>query len=210
MDRHVGSPDDPVLREASDEGVFIRQSTGLVRRLGVGDTLIYNAQVTGILLLTGLTILWVPFAYPGANLWLAFLLAGLFAAPMIGAYALLAVTIPRSGGDYVFQSRLLHPAIGAALTLSGYVIWMAFWESLNGWLTAQLAISPISSVLGVETGWDWLNRFAAWSVTDWGITIISLIGFVVAFVVLARGIRPLGPHAHHLRGAVGAAAVQQP
>jgi len=53
-----------------------------------------------------------PVLYPGADLLQAFTFA-LIAAIFLGiAYALIAIAMPRSGSDYVFISRTIHPALG--------------------------------------------------------------------------------------------------
>lgn len=173
----------------SGVGVFIRQSTGLVRSMGTWETLVYNIMITTLILGASLTYLWAPYAFPNAKLWLGVLLTVVLGTPMMVAYAILASAMPRSGGDYVFQSRLLHPALSVGLILSGYVIWLAFWESLGGWMLAVMVVSPFSFGLGVSTGWSWLKVLGEWSATPAGIAVISVVGIVIATIILIRGIR---------------------
>jgi amino acid transporter len=169
--------------------VFIRQATGLTRSMGTKDALLYNTMITTILLGAALAFLWVPYAFPGANIWLGILITGVLGCSMMIVYSMLATAMPRSGGDYVFQSRLLHPAVGVGLILSGFVIWLAFWESLGGWLLSVMAVSPFASVLGQQVGASWLTSFGTWCSTPWGITVISLAAFAVAIFVLIKGTR---------------------
>src|SRR6184192_407285 len=42
----------------------------------------------------------------------ATLLAALAGIPVVAAYAIMAIEMPRSGGEYVYASRLLHPYLG--------------------------------------------------------------------------------------------------
>src|SRR5438874_13258885 len=42
----------------------------------------------------------------------ATLLAALAGIPVVLAYAIMAIQMPRSGGEYVYASRLLHPYLG--------------------------------------------------------------------------------------------------
>jgi amino acid transporter len=171
------------------ERVFIRQATGLTRSMGTRDALLYNTMITTILLGASLSFLWVPYAFPGANLWLGILITGVLGSAMMAVYAMLASAMPRSGGDYVFQSRLIHPSVGVGLILSGFVIWLAFWESLGGWMLSTMAASPFAIVLGQETGAGWLTSFGTWASTPWGITVVSLCAFAVAIWVLVQGTR---------------------
>ena len=57
--------------------------------------------------------------------------------------------MPRSGGDYVFQSRVLGGAIGFPIVMSGFVIWILQWVALAGWLLATLGVAPLFMGLGV-------------------------------------------------------------
>jgi APA family basic amino acid/polyamine antiporter len=189
-DRGAASSPPTAFRLGEDsERVFIRQATGLTRSMGTRDALLYNTMITTILLGAALSFLWVPYAFPGANLWLGILITGVLGCAMMAVYSMLASAMPRSGGDYVFQSRLLHPAVGVGLILSGFVIWLAFWESLGGWLLSTMALSPFALVLGDRTGAGWLTDFGTWAATPWGITIISLAAFVLAIWVLVKGTR---------------------
>lgn len=177
------------VESGEDEGVFIRQSTGLVRLMGTGQTVVYNTMITTIVLGAALTFLLVPYAFPGANIWLGVLITGVLGAFMMGAYAMLGASMPRSGGDYVFQSRLVNSAVGFVLVIVGFVIFLAFWMCLAGWLLGTIAISPFATTLGLETHAHWLQSIGTWAATPWGITWLSLGGLLLTLLVLARGIR---------------------
>jgi amino acid transporter len=175
--------------EQPSERVFVRQATGLVRAMSTGQALIYNVLVSGVLANTALGVLWIPYAFPGANMWLGALLTGVLGATTIGAYAILASAMPRSGGDYVFQTRILGPAIAVPLIASGYVIWMAFWLSYNGWTLATMGVSPTAAMLGASTDSSWLSDLGTWAATPWGITVIAVAVNLFAVAVLIKGIR---------------------
>jgi amino acid transporter len=171
------------------EGVFIRQSTGLVRMMGTRQTVVYNTMITTIVLGAALTFLLAPYAFPGANIWLGVVISGVLGAFMMGAYAMLGASMPRSGGDYVFQSRLVNSGFGFVLVIVGFVIFLAFWMCLAGWFLGVMAFSPFATTLGIQLHAQWLQDFGAWAATPWGITWISLAGLLLTFLVLARGIR---------------------
>jgi len=177
------------LEGGRGRAVFTRQSTGLVRLMGARDTLLYNTMITTIILGAALIFLAVPYAFPGANIPLGLLITGVLGTTMMVAYAMLASAMPRSGGDYVFQSRLVHPAMATGLIMSGYMIWLAFWEALGGWLLAVMALSPFAAALGIQHHVSWLVSFGTWAGSAMGISIITLIAFAVALAVLIRGAR---------------------
>jgi APA family basic amino acid/polyamine antiporter len=181
--------EESVTSAGQEDGVFLRQSTGLVRLMGTRQTVVYNTMITTIVLGAALTFLLAPYAFPGANVALGVLITGVIGMSMMAAYAMLASSMPRSGGDYVFQSRLVHSGVGFVLVIVGFVIFLAFWMCLAGWFLAVMALSPFATTLGIEVGADWMVDFGTWAATPWGVTIISLAALVVAYAVLARGIR---------------------
>src|SRR6266850_3447668 len=104
------------------EGLFTRQSSGLVRELGIpAATAISLASValcnTFINFTNGLVaVSQVDMVVPlllGAAVWLVAMFA----------YKYLLEAIPRAGGEYVYLSRIISPAIGA---MAGISICIAF------------------------------------------------------------------------------------
>jgi basic amino acid/polyamine antiporter, APA family len=92
--------------------LFVRQSSGLVRAVSAFDAFVYNLLWLNIGLGVGVTFILAPFLYPGGDIILATVVVTIFAAIHCAVWALLAGAMPRSGGDYVFVSRSIHPAIG--------------------------------------------------------------------------------------------------
>ena len=94
--------------------VFVRQATGLVRELSWFDTFIMVFAILNVPLglsqvsafATGAS------AYPSANMPLAFIFSAPAMLTLGMVYALFTAAMPRSGGDYVWASRILHPSIG--------------------------------------------------------------------------------------------------
>ena len=50
--------------------------------------------------------------YPGVNIFLTLTIGFILAIPLVLAYAMASTIMKRSGGDYIFISRTIHPAIG--------------------------------------------------------------------------------------------------
>ena len=81
-------------------GLFVRQSTGLVREASALDATIYNAVFSAPV---GATLAWGVFfalsAFPGADLVWATVVAFVLNVPVLLMMALLASSMTRTGGD---------------------------------------------------------------------------------------------------------------
>ena len=92
--------------------------------------------------------------YPGGDPVIASTLAALGCVPVAIAYASLSTAMPRSGGDYVFISRTLHPAMGVASALSISVWFFFFTGTYINWVFTvgvATALQVAGSVLGNAT-----------------------------------------------------------
>jgi len=109
----------------------------------------YNFLTMGVIF--PWTFVWAPAAFPGVSVWKACLFAILLELPIALAYVWMATAMPRSGGDYVFQSRVLGGAVGFPVVMSGFVIFILQWVALAGWLLANLAWHRCSWVSACTT-----------------------------------------------------------
>jgi APA family basic amino acid/polyamine antiporter len=165
-------------------GVFSRAASGLTREINAVHHWIYN--VFTLLPLTGAAFfyLWAPGVYPGTHPLLGLVVASIAIVPIYAAYAMLASAMPRSGGDYVFQSRILHPAVGFT-ALFAQVIWLWYWLELSGFWISNLVASPLFSLLGAYTGNGTFLDLARWFTSQNGIfwsAIITNAAVAAAFV----------------------------
>ena len=143
--------------------VFVRKSSGLVRVMSPRSAFVYNVLTMGLIF--PWTYLWAPGALPGGQLVWGILLAMVLEIPIALAYVWLSTALPRSGGDYVFQSRVLGGGIGFTLVFSGFVIWILQWVALSGWLLAALGFAPLFLGLGAATGSTAFVDLATWFTT---------------------------------------------
>ncbi len=146
---------------------------------------------------------------------MACLFAILLELPIALAYVWMATAMPRSGGDYVFQSRVLGGAIGFPVVMSGFVIWILQWVALAGWLLAYLGVAPLFMGLGVYYDSASLIDAAVWAQSPQGKVIISIVGAAAMAALLSRRLQELRapavlhvcrdrPPGHHPAGAVPA------
>jgi amino acid transporter len=165
--------------------VFVRKSSGLVRVMSPRSAFVYNVLTMGLIF--PWTYLWAPGALPGGQLVWGILLAMVLEIPIALAYVWLSTALPRSGGDYVFQSRVLGGGIGFTLVFSGFVIWILQWVALSGWLLATLGFAPLFLGLAATTGNASLVDVSTWFTTAQGIVITSVANAGLALVILVSG-----------------------
>jgi APA family basic amino acid/polyamine antiporter len=100
----------------AERKLFVRQASGLVREVSTLKATFFNiASLSGNVVL--LAIIFLPL-YGGAAIFgfspigLAHISAGISLVVMALIFVVLVTVMPRSGGDYVFTSRILHPFLG--------------------------------------------------------------------------------------------------
>jgi amino acid transporter len=167
--------------------VFVRRSSGLVRVMSPSSAFVYNILTMGLIF--PWTYLWAPGALPGGRLVEGILLAMILEIPIALAYVWLSTAFPRTGGDYVFQSRVLGGGLAFTLVFSGFVIWILQWVALSGWLLATLGFAPLFLGLGASFGSTAFIDLAAWFTTPFGIIVTSIANALIALLILATGFR---------------------
>ena len=175
------------MAEAVAPQVFTRRASGLVRVMSPYSAFIYNILTMGIIF--PWTFIWAPTALQGSNLVLGIVFAFVFELPIALAYVWLATALPRSGGDYVFQSRVFGGGFGFTVVFAFFVIWILQWVALSGWLLATLGIAPTFLGLGVTTGVQTFTDIGTWAAGTTGIVTISIANALIALVLLVSGFR---------------------
>jgi len=148
---------------------------------------IYNILTMGIIF--PWTFLWAPTAFQGSNLVVGIVFAFVFELPIALSYAWLATALPRSGGDYVFQSRVFGGGFGFTVVFAFFVVWILQWVALSGWLLAALGIAPTFLGLGVTTHIHAFTSIGTWAATSGGIIVISIGNALASLVLLVSGFR---------------------
>ena len=101
---------DDNMAQATKVKVFEREATGLVRELTPLDVALLNFAILGFLFTLFFTVAIIPLI--GGNYLIGFLLTGGLSLSLLYTYYSFHLAMPRSGGDYVFLSRTLSPALG--------------------------------------------------------------------------------------------------
>lgn len=168
----------------SAPGVFTRASSGLVRQVRTDDVMFYGWQQIALGYIIFIVSSWM--FYPGASMELATLIATVAGLFIAGCYALLSMVYPRSGGDYVFMSRILHPVAGIVLSMS-LVFWQLFYTGVNGAFLAKFGIAPMLSSLGFQQHSQRLIDAGNFFAGKWGLFLGGVLVIGVFSIVQYRG-----------------------
>ncbi|HUH15893.1 MAG TPA: amino acid permease [Gaiellaceae bacterium] len=157
---------------------FSRRATGLVRLGTPLRVLVLNFANIGLVYI--MFTYWAqPAVFPQSHLLAGIAIAAVFNAVFCLGLAIFASSFPRSGGEYVYVSRSIHPAVGFAVSFAA-ALSQSFWVGVGGYWISTLALAPITSTFGTTTGNETL--------VDWGAKFATAnSGFIfgTAFVIVA-------------------------
>ena len=100
--------------EEKPKTFFPRTSSGLVREFGTMDVLLMSSAAVFALVFAILQFPWYYGFNPGANLGLSLVFGAIPFLLLMLTYWAVGVIMPRSGNDYVWVARIMHPAVGFA------------------------------------------------------------------------------------------------
>jgi basic amino acid/polyamine antiporter, APA family len=158
------------------QGLFTRQSSGLVRELGVPAAIAISLASVAVVntfinFNAGLT------AFNQADMTVPLLLgAGIWLVAMF-AYKYLLEAIPRAGGEYVYVSRIISPALGAVFGI-GICIAFTYILAANANFTAQY-FPFLLTALGAAFGSSSISNAASQVTSQTAIATISVVMLLV-------------------------------
>jgi basic amino acid/polyamine antiporter, APA family len=163
--------------------LFLRKATGLVRGWSVRDSLIYACLATNFVTLGIYEFTFAAPAFPKGQLITAVVIGGIWVSFLVIAYSGLVVTIPRAGGDYVWQTRILGSGIGFVMAATGwwFILWL--WAPIYGNILSVQLFEPLWATLK----WTWPGGGYAWFGTHNGIFIVTLITIALAGFLVSIG-----------------------
>ena len=161
--------------------LFVRKATGLVRSWSVMDAFVYAFFSINLITL-GLYSFSQMYYFEGGMI-NALIISAIFIFFEVIVYASLIAVMPRSGGDYVWQSRILGGAVGFILAVTGwwFILWL--WVPLYGDMLRHIVIVPILGLLGAK---DLALWFAG---TNIGAFTASLLTLAIVSVFIALGMK---------------------
>ena len=165
----------------SEATLFVRKASGLVRSWSVFDAFIYATFSINLITL-GLFIFSYCY-YFGGNLATAVVLGGIFTIFEVIVYASLISVMPRAGGDYVWQSRILGRGLGFLLAVTGwwFILWL--WVPLYGQMLVYEFFTPVLGLIGLKDAAIWFTA------TKEGLLFGMLFVCAIVFVYVGVGMK---------------------
>ncbi len=167
--------------------IFARKATGLVREGSASSVLIYNINFVSIGLMLVFALIMIPAFYPGGNVQGTFLASFIVVVPTSLVFAMLAAAMPRSGGDYVYVSRILGPRWGMMSSFNN-TIWWILYGGVPSAFFAYYGLTPLLRGLGILTNNATLVRYGNDLSTPTGAFIIGTLLIIVLVVIFATGL----------------------
>jgi APA family basic amino acid/polyamine antiporter len=155
--------------------IFAREATGLVKSLTALD--LFNVAFGQVMPAVGIVFIvsFAAYAYTGSNMFYGFLLG----IPIIGfgpalLYALLSAAMPRSGGDYVYNSRAINPAIGFMSNFVFTVVVLGFIGTAATLFPSEF-FNVFLSTVGQVTNNSYLVSSSSWFATQTGEAVTGTV-----------------------------------
>jgi amino acid transporter len=160
----------------------VRDATGLTRSLTGWDALVGNLSSMGMAY--SFVYAWFAAAlFPGVNLPLTVAVALVPGVIISLIYYLFTVSMPRTGGDFVWVGRVVHPSVGflisflVAFTVLSFAATDAVWSISYGFV-------PMLDGLGIVTSNTGLSKMAATISSPMPSFLISVVLFSIFIVPL--------------------------
>jgi APA family basic amino acid/polyamine antiporter len=172
------------------EIAFARKASGLVRGLSMWDSFgvgFMNQGLTPsiwVMISLGLSV------YLGGNLIIATVLSVVLAGigfPLV--WGILGGSMPRSGGEYIYNSRIIHPLVGIGESFGNAFIWLMWIYVLAPWMA-----DPGAKMMAQFMNWPWLYNSTADTYLGglspaWGSFVIASVANIVAFLFVVFGVK---------------------
>src|SRR6202171_104967 len=134
--------------EAPRQTLFLRNATGLVKAWSTFDAFLYAFWSVNLVTL-GLYGMSFVYAIPDGQLLGAVLLTGVLVTFLVLTYAQLVSVMPRAGGDYAWQSRILGGAVGFVLAITGWWFTLWLWTPIYANILVVQFFAPLAYTLGL-------------------------------------------------------------
>ncbi|MCC7162530.1 MAG: APC family permease [Anaerolineae bacterium] len=170
-----------VQKAMGGDSLFLRKATGLVRSWSVFDAFIYAFFSINLVTL-GFYIISQMYFFEG-GLIPAIIISGIIILTECIVYACLIAVMPRAGGDYVWQSRILGGFVGFVLAVTGwwFILWL--WTPIYADMLRHIFFVPLLGVVGQAS-------LATWFAQDPnGFMLVCVITVIFAAIVIGLGMR---------------------
>jgi basic amino acid/polyamine antiporter, APA family len=170
------------FRDTGTPQLFLRNATGLVKGWSRFDAFVYSyISVNFVTLGLYFSLSVLPFVATGQVI-PALIITAIFVSFLVFSYAGLISVMPRAGGDYVWQSRLLTPGIGFVLAVTGWWFILWYWTPIYANILSIEVLQPIAAVLKSPAAITWLA-------SDTGVFVVCVAVTILAGALVALGMR---------------------
>src|SRR5579859_2576718 len=163
---------------AARPGLFLRNATGLVKAWSTFDAFVYAFWSVNLVTL-GLYGMSFVYTVPDGQLLVAILLFGVLTTFLVITYAMLVSVMPRTGGDYAWQSRVLGGGLGFVLSITGWWFTLFLWAPIYANILNVQFFLPLAYTLQ----WSGVSTFFT-SQTGLFVSCLIVLAFVSVVVTL--------------------------
>ena len=164
-----------------EQMAFARKASGLVRGLSFVDAFGVGFMNQGLTPSMWVMISFGLGVYTGGNLiWATVLSAVLCGVGFSLVWGILGGSMPRSGGEYIYNSRIIHPIVGIAESFGNAFVWIMWIYVLAPW-TVDPGLVMMFQFLDMPAAAEFCTQPVALFIIA---TLVNLIGlFFVVFGV---------------------------
>ncbi len=152
--------------------VFTRNATGLVRQIGAFDSFVTNflsMALFGVLFI----MVFAMGLYPNANIPISIAVALIPATIVALTYIVMSVAMPRTGGDYVWVGRIIHPVLGFVVNF-GLTFYLFTFIAIDVGIFTQWGIGAYLYNIGITTNNQGALNLATQLNTSGNLTVFGI------------------------------------
>jgi APA family basic amino acid/polyamine antiporter len=165
---------------------FARKASGLVRGLSLIDAFGVGFMNQGMTVSMWVMISIGLSVYTGGNLIIATVLSAILCGigfPLV--WGILGGSMPRSGGEYIYNSRILGPIIGIAESFGNAFVWIMWIFVLAPW-TVDPGLVMLFQFLNMQAAAEFCTQPLALFLISTLVSIIAMLFLIFGMKVFAR------------------------
>jgi amino acid transporter len=169
-----------------EQMAFARKASGLVRGLSFLDAFGVGFMNQGLTPSMWVMISFGLGVYTGGNLIIATLLSAVLCGVGFSlVWGILGGSMPRSGGEYIYNSRILHPIIGIAESFGNAFVWIMWIYVLAPW-TVDPGLVMMFQFLNMPAAAEFCTQPIALFLIATLVNLIGLLFVVFGVKVFAK------------------------
>lgn len=171
-----------------EQRIFLRKASGLIRTASPFDTFIFNIGLVSVGLGVVTMMFYIPAYYPAANMAWSVIMAAVAMAAIAWGMLTWTLTLPRSGGIYVFGSRSLPPFLAVGCSLMEIAAWLFYCAIAAYWIII-LGLAPMLTVIGDLTGSQAFTAAGSWLLNPWPMFLTGSAILILSGIILSSGMK---------------------